>query len=504
MSEPALDLRRAWGAIRRRRALMTTLGLIGICGGVAYGVLKPVLPGAVSMVLLPPPATTGAGTPLRDTGTQVAIATSEPVLDEAGQSVSPPIGARQLKPNVTVTALSQDVLSIRVKAADAGKAKRLANAIASDYIHYVTTTGTGLSALSAQAAQLTQQLSALQSQISAATARLSSEGASSTSGQQSSALLEQLNRELTTTSQELSTVNSQIAQAGLSGQVDAGAIRILQRATVATSSSNLRLPLFGVIGLVAGLFLGAVIAISEGQRDRRLRRRDDLVAALGVPVLASVEAERCRTADDWLKLLERYRPSVVDVWALRRLLRQLPAEEGRPHGSVRIMSFADDLAALAIGPQVATFAASVGIRTAVLPDEDPVVVHLRAACRSAHPSHRPAQLLALDGEGSDPDENVDLAIYVTAVQRIQPQLDGPARQTTLLAVSSGFATVDDLARLALAAVDSGHPIEGIVVANPDPDDSTTGGASDATTLRRLPQAAASSRTRATLTARTRP
>jgi capsular polysaccharide biosynthesis protein len=479
---------------------------MGICGGVAYGVVRPAMLTAVSMVLLPPSQTTSAGTPLRDTGTQVAIATSEPVLDQAGQSVSPPVGALQLKPNVKVTALSPDVLSIRVKATNARNAERLANAIASDYINYVTTTGTGLSALGAQATQLTQQLSALQSQISAATARLNSEGASSTAGQQSTALLEQLNRELTTTSQQLSTVNSQIAQSGLSGQVSAGAIRILQKATTATVPSKLRLPVLGAIGLVAGLFLGALVAISEGQRDRRLRRRDELVAALGVPVLASVEAERCRTADDWLRLLERYRPSVVDVWALRRLLRQLPSDDGSPHVAVKVLSFADDAIALAIGPQVATFAASMGTPTTLVPDEDPAVVHLRAACQASHRPNRPMQLLTLDGE--NPDEVTDeaeLAISVTAIQRNQPQLDDSARDTTLLAVSSGFATVDDLARLALAAIDSGHPIDGIVVANPDPDDNTTGGVIDAPAPRRLPaQLAAPGRARATVTGRTRP
>lgn len=506
MSEPALDLRGSWAAIRRRRFLVASLGLIGICAGVAYGVVRPAMPSSVSMVLLPPSLTTGAGTPVRDTGTQVAIATSEPVLDEAGQSVSPPIGATQLKPNVTVTALSPDVLSIRVKAADARDAERLANAIASNYIHYVTTTGSGLSGLSAQASKLTQQLSALQSQISEATARLSSEGASSTAGEQSSALLTQLNNDLTTTSQQLSSVNSQIAEAGLSGQVNAGAIRILQRATVATSPSKARLPLLGSIGLIGGLFLGAVVAVSEGQRDHRLRRRDELMAALGVPVLASVEAERCRTADDWLRLLERYRPSVVDVWALRRLLRQLPSVDGRPHGAVTMISFADDDAAMAVGAQVATFAASMGVPTVLLPDDDPAVVHLRAACRTSHRPNRPAQLLTVDAEGPHlADADAELAISVTAVRRGEPQLDDSACDTTLLAVSSGFATLDDLARLALAAVDAGHPIEGIVVANPDPDDSTTGGVSDAAALRRLPvHEAASGRVRTTVTARMRP
>jgi len=45
---------------------------------------------------------------------------------------------------------------------------------------------------------------------------------------------------------------------------------------------------------------------------------------------------------------------------------------------------------------------------------------------------------------------------------------------TLLAVSSGAASAEDLAALALAADEAGMPLDGIVVANPDPLDRTTG------------------------------
>jgi hypothetical protein len=45
---------------------------------------------------------------------------------------------------------------------------------------------------------------------------------------------------------------------------------------------------------------------------------------------------------------------------------------------------------------------------------------------------------------------------------------------TLLAVTAGAATADDLARVALAADDTGHPIARIVVVDPDPLDRTTG------------------------------
>jgi hypothetical protein len=45
---------------------------------------------------------------------------------------------------------------------------------------------------------------------------------------------------------------------------------------------------------------------------------------------------------------------------------------------------------------------------------------------------------------------------------------------TLLAISPGAATREELARLAVAVDDSGRQINGVVVADPEPSDRTTG------------------------------
>jgi hypothetical protein len=52
--------------------------------------------------------------------------------------------------------------------------------------------------------------------------------------------------------------------------------------------------------------------------------------------------------------------------------------------------------------------------------------------------------------------------------------DAPATAATILAVSPGFATREDLARLAVAVDDAGRRIDGVVVADRDPADRTTG------------------------------
>jgi hypothetical protein len=70
----------------------------------------------------------------------------------------------------------------------------------------------------------------------------------------------------------------------------------------------------------------------------------------------------------------------------------------------------------------------------------------------------------------------ELVVYTLAVNRQQPGLQRAEgdHAVTLLAVSSGGATGEELARVALAADDAGMPVRGIVVADPDPLDRTTG------------------------------
>jgi hypothetical protein len=57
-----------------------------------------------------------------------------------------------------------------------------------------------------------------------------------------------------------------------------------------------------------------------------------------------------------------------------------------------------------------------------------------------------------------------------------------------LSISPNFVTADELARLVLAAADSGFVLDGVVVVNPDQTDNTTGSMRD-DTLRLLPSPA---------------
>jgi capsular polysaccharide biosynthesis protein len=254
-------------------------------------------------------------------------------------------------------------------------------------------------------------------------------------------------------------------------------------------SRTARIGEFALIGLLAGLLLGAVAFLAQSRQAHRLRRRDEIADAMGVPVLASMNAEVHKDVADWISLLERFEPSALNALILRRVLRHVvPADFAGPF-TVHVMSLAGDKPAVATGPELALFAAKSGIRTRLAPTENLALEPLIAACAALRTSnHAGHQLLTLGTEREerkgplgrpmrwDDDPALvepQLVISVLAVDPSHPELpsvSGPA----ILALSSGFAFAGDLARVTQASAAAGLEIEGIVVVNPDASDSTTG------------------------------
>jgi len=486
VSDQDLDLRASLGAIRRRRVLIGSIGLIGLAAGLGYGVAKPTMPAAITLVLLPTAANQPQGTPTADVATQVAIATSSPILDEAGGTITPPISGLDLRHQVHVSAESQNVLAIRAEAKTEAVAQRLADAVASDYIRYVTSTGSASTAgdvavLASEQTQLTSQLKNLQNQINTVSKRIAANAAAK---QQDATLLGTLQSEQTAVSLQLNSVSSEIVDARLNGALAAGTIRVLQPAAP-VAVSKFHLVFLGGFGLIIGLLIGTIGALMKGRRDERLIRRNQIAAAVGAPVLASLEADQCKRVQDWHHLLERYQPLVRDAWNLQRILRYFDGSGSDGRTTLYVLSLADDRPALTVGPRLATYAASSGTAAALIPATHPEATLLRAACEADHRQERP-ELLRTYGSGDEgaATSSDKLTVITTVVNRDEPVLEVPEGAIVVLAVSSGFATADDMARVALAASDARVAVEGVVVVNPEVKDPTTGESSTPASMRR--------------------
>jgi hypothetical protein len=387
-------IRRCWKVV----ALATVL----CCGlGVAYTILRPPLPVSEALIVLPPAT--------RNIGTEVVIASSNPVLTRAMQEVNPGVSLSTFRSRVQVTSLTSGVVEISAHGATAAQAEETANDVADSYISYV--------------------------------------GAPSSPG----------------------------------GLVSG---HILQRATTATAVGlGKRVTVYGGLAALLGALLGAVAAVSISYRDRRLRLRDDIADAIGVPVLASIPTGRPADAASWLELLERYTPGAVHAWSLRKAMQLLELSDGTP-GSVAVVSIGSDKGALALGPQLAAFAAGLGIHTELVvgPQQDAdATATLRTACAMTSAQSLSHLLRVSDGNDNfETETGVALTVVVAVVDSRAPRLANTMRtSTTILGVSAGAVTAEQLARVAVSAASDGRDIAGIIVANPDSTDRSTG---------RLPQA----------------
>jgi len=491
MAEQSVDLRSTLSILRRHRLVLTFAALAGVLAGVGLVWLRPPMYASTSQVLLPPVQQSADGvTPTRDVNTEIRVAMSDGVLGPAGQAVTPPMSVQALSKRVEVSAPTTDVLVITSRAETPERAEALSRAMADAELAYVTRAASSLSnaqteALAQREQTLNDSLDSVTHEIRTAEARKDSEDPSSTQGKADAAAIASL------TAQQASLVLEidQLKQKAVTSQPQ-GAAQIIQKASPAKRAGLVtRSILFSMIGLLLALGIAALVLVLLGKRDPRLRYRDEIADALGSPVVASLRSRAPRNIAGWSALLEDYTPGAVDSWALRQALRQLSIEvagaprrpgergEGVAHPpSITVVTLSDDVRALAMAPQLAAYAASVGLRTVlVAAQRHESASALWAACSQGTPEHRPGlQVDTRVRNGSD----ADLTVVLAVVDRTKPELSElsrlPKSAVTILAVSSGTATAEELARTAVNADDAGSRIVGILVADPDDLDRTTG------------------------------
>jgi capsular polysaccharide biosynthesis protein len=429
MSQQALDLRRSTQIVRRHKILVAIVMVLGIAGGAAYAVLKPPMLASTALIALPASVsqqqsstTTGGSDPF--TATQEVVAGSTQVLLNALSEIHPALSLDQLRGNVQVSSPSADIISVTAKGKNAAAAEATANAVANSYISYVS---------SAQSAV---------------------------------------------------------------GRIQARSLQVARNAT--GPSPVERMIVYALLGGLAGAVIGMIVALVIGRNDRRLRERDAIASSVGIPVLASVPVARPSSASGWTKLFEGYKPNAVHSWQLRTALQQLMGDHGFGRNgyngngsglamgdksfSLLVLSLSSDPGALALGPQLAVFAATQGIRTALVvgPQQDTsATATLRTACETQMPAastHNGLfRAIASDAADIGLEPDTRLVIVVAVVDSRSPKMPDTTRaDATVIGVCAGTATAEQLARAAVVAATDGREITGFLVGDPDPDDQTTG------------------------------
>ncbi|RYP85554.1 hypothetical protein EKO23_12425 [Nocardioides guangzhouensis] len=488
MGEQVVDLRSALTILRRRRAVLAGAALVGAAMGVGLVLDNPPMYSSTTQVLLPPAQDANGQSIERDVATEIRVASSEAVLRPAGAHLSPVLGARAMSRQVDVMAASKDVLEFTAEADNPGRAESMANAVAAAMVAYVQDAASSLSNAEKAGLQERQQtleksLTTVNAEIEKALARKRTTNPLSAAGRADAAALGQLTAEQANLSLQIDRVKDQLSGSGVTADA-----QVIQSATpAARPSAVVRFGVPAFISAMAVMGLASAVIVALARRDQRLRLRDELADALGTTVVGSLHARVPTNVAGWASLLGNYAPSTVDAWSIRQTLRQVmgrgrtdaQAAEGsegaiKHPDSLTVISLSEDMKGLSMGPQLASYVASVGVETRLVAAQS----HESAAALWAACGHliggevRPG--LTVDTHDRDDDE-AELTVVLAVVDRRDPELlELPRTAATVLAVSAGSATADDLARLAVVADDAGYWIDGIVVADPDNLDRTTG------------------------------
>lgn len=484
MGEQALDVRSAVSGLRRHRRALLGAGLLGAGAGAAVLLLQPPLYASTSQVLLPPAQDASGQSIVREVDTVTEVAGSDVVLGPVAESLDPPESVSDLSDRIDIDAPTRDVLEFTAYAATPEEARNLAAALAASEVDHVNDAATTLTTVQADALEsrrrsLRRSLRDVTEQIEETDARRASVDPASTEGKADASALAQLTAEQANLVLQIDQVKDRLDTSGSDT-----AARVIQQATPAERPALIqRTALLVGLGLLAGLLLASTVAIVVNRRDRRLRYRDELADAIGTAVVGSVHSIRPRTAAGWAAVLSDYTPETVDSWALRQTLRHLteadagpgsPSRTPVPHPrSLTVLSLAGDQRALSVGPLLASYAASIGIDTRLVAAQGHESAAPLWAMAGQHPGAEPRPGLVVDAHGSQ--RPVELTVVLVVVDPAEARLDErPATESTVLAVSPGSLTAEDLALVAMTVDDAGGRIDGIVVADPDDLDRTTG------------------------------
>ncbi|UMG91539.1 Wzz/FepE/Etk N-terminal domain-containing protein [Nocardioides sp. TF02-7] len=490
MADQALDARSTITLLRRYRLVVLAILLLGAAAGVAVAYLRPPVYTSVSVVLLPSGKDANGQLVVRDPLTEARIASSDLVLGPAGKALEPPMTATEVRERIRIDASTNDVITIEASAASPALAEALAAAVARAEIRYVADAASTVDDAGDQV--LEQRRRTLETSLQRVTAEMTRtkdrrDGAppGSVVANAAIAALAQLTAQQADLLLQLDKLTEQLE----GGTTDPAATATeIQAASPATRpKAAVHYAVYAAVGAAAALLLVLMAMSAVLRNDRRLRLRDEIADAVGSPVVASVHSQAPRSVAGWTTLMQSYEASTVDAWSLRLALRQLVpqltdskargrADDGdRRAATITVVSLDQDNRALAIGPQLASYAATSGLRTRlVAAQRHESAASLWAACHRdpGQDEVRPGLSVAT---GAADATDVDLTVVVVVIDRRKPEVTPqPHSDVTLVCVSPGKATADDLARVAVEIDDAGHRIAGVVVADPDGLDRTSG------------------------------
>lgn len=488
MTEQRLDLRRLLRMLIDHRLLLALFVTGGVAAGAVLALVQARSFVARSVVVLPSAGVDARGNALRDMATEVEIARSSDVLAAVGKKMSPAITLIRMRKQITVRALSVQLLEVRGVASSAKAAAQLADNVAEEYIAVRSRTTAGdsdaeIGVLVKRATELIGRVRELETEIVRVTTQVAALGdlrRSSDEGFRLVAVDDSLRLDQADSTRQLATLNNRIADARLDAELRRRGTRLLQPAIVPKRPTNPRPGWSVAFGALLGALLATAVVTVKHWTGRRLIWRDDIANLVGAPVLVSLNVPRVRGVKEHRLLLANWQPNVVEGWALQQAAIELGVWSGLGLRQVVVVALAGDHDAAIAAAQLAIFLASSDRLTGlVVLSEDSSAGDLRAACSLASIARRtvrPSLIFPSVSAVEDLERQLDALealVTIVTVEAGAVELPlGPKR--VILAVTSGFATPELLAMAAVACAEVLSPISGVIVGNPDPADTSIG------------------------------
>ena len=270
-------------AVRRSRRLWLILSAIGMVGGLGAFIVYPVSYQASVTVLV---KNNPVEDPVAAMLTEVVLAESQSVASGAVKALGLTQSVSSFQAAYTASVITNQVLTITASAPTSSGAVGRANEIAAQYLQFRAgmlraQQAQDVAAYAQQVPQAQQQIAALQSQIKQLQGQPSRQ-----------AELTKLRKQLTTATDTLPTLEQTVTgltateKSTTSSMIDG--TQVLSAATVMHHSTVKDVVEYVLSGLIGGLAIGLGIVIVRELISDRLRRRDDIAAALGGPVRLSV------------------------------------------------------------------------------------------------------------------------------------------------------------------------------------------------------------------------
>jgi capsular polysaccharide biosynthesis protein len=270
-------------AVRRkwRRVVATA----GICAFLALGLVQ--LQGGqhaatVTLLLVSDPN----ADPNSAMATNLSLLHTRTVSEEAVKQLGLPLAPDAFGATVTAGPLADQLMSVTVTGPSNEQAIKRVNALAAVYLKF---RGQQLSALPDSTIKANNELIAsLNNQITSLTKQI--DASSSPSSPEISSLVTQRAQ----LQQEVNNTETANAQTSLQSQAIVKASHVVDAAAI-VHKSRIKGPVLAVMsGLIGGTALGIGLVLAPAILSTRLRRRDDVARALGLPVRFSAGAVRSR------------------------------------------------------------------------------------------------------------------------------------------------------------------------------------------------------------------